>query len=290
MTSFIQPESTSSISVSSAIKQASSSQDFTCHGTSSNSLFTYLVVADGHGYSPTIDYLRNIPWSTFLETDNFMEKIIEDTSKLYPLKGGSTLSIAIIYLENKDSPNRVDCYWIGDSSIKVYENENLIFKSKDHDRDNKEEIKRVSECCNMRGIQREGVWDIKVIDDKNIVSIPSAIFDFGEGGRINFTHSLGHGGKTGNHYAHETIMLDSEKTYKTVLGSDGFWMMTHDGDIDTIANKDVDSEALVTLAHKRWNQEWVHDNTQEKIAGMKFPRGNIDDICVASALIKLLSL
>ena len=58
-----------------------------------------------------------------------MEKIKINTTNI-----GSTLSVSKIFS---------DCivnYWVGDSTIKIYKNSEVLWKSKDHDYNNKEQI------------------------------------------------------------------------------------------------------------------------------------------------------
>lgn len=275
------------------VKQAGSKQDFAICGETVTNKYKFVAVCDGHGTSHTINYLRSVAWGTLLEMQDFIPSLMTEINSLMTSYGssktradGSTLSVARIDKNNE----YIECYWIGDSSIRVFANNTQIFKSKDHNRDNKEEVTRVSEECNMRGIQHENIWDIKVVTPTLIKSVPGALFDFGNGDRINFTHSLGHSGKTGSHYGYEKLIIDPTKTYKVVVGTDGFWDMTCDSDIEMIADSAMESEHLIKFANLRWRQEWIHDNTTIKRPGIKFPESNIDDIAVATLLIKPLVL
>ena len=274
---------------SQAIKQGMSRQDFAKHGKTVTEKNTFLVVCDGHGSSQTIDYLRCVDWETILEDPDFIQKLMlginKTTAGVGKRNDGSTLSVVTII---EDS---LHCYWVGDSSIKIFEDGKLVFISKNHDRYNRAEIKRISENCNMRGIERENIWDIELVDDKNIKSVPAALFDFGAGHRINMTHALGHEGRTGSHIGYTNFLAtDPTKTYKVVVASDGFWDMTYPGDNDYIGHSDNEAKELVAFADSRWRQEWIHDNTLRRIPGVKFPEQNIDDIAVATALIKPLIL
>lgn len=271
------------------VKQSYSKQDFTICGETATSKYKFIVVCDGHGTSHTINYLRAVDWETLLDNQEFIPSLIKDINNLMTPYGsyktradGSTLSVVRI----SESDEYMECYWIGDSSICVFADGKEIFKSKDHNRDNKEEVRRVSEECNMRGIQYDNLWDIEVVTPILIKSVPATLFDFGGGDKINFTHSLGHCGKTGSHYGYEKLLIDPTKIYKIVVGSDGFWDMTCETDKDMIADNSMESEHLVQFANQRWRQEWIHDNTVVKTQGIKFPESNIDDIAVATALIK----
>ncbi len=215
------------------IKQASSAQDFATSGVSASGKYRFCVVADGHGArSKTIDYLRGTPWDKMIDMEGFMEKIIVDTNQLSMRGEGSTLSVARITDHRVISgghgdcavePGKIELFYIGDSSIKVYRDGKNIYKSTDHDRNNRDEIKRISETCNMRGIKRDNIWDVEVVDDTTIKSVPSALFDFGNLDRINFTNSLGHEGATKPHFTHDVVTIEPTVDYKVVVGTDGFW-------------------------------------------------------------------
>ena len=144
------------------ILQARSKQDFATHGETIAGTAKYIVVCDGHGKSLIINYLRSVDWKTLLEDPKFIEKLMADIEKIErdnPYEcgnGGSTLSV-VLYTENS-----IHCYWVGDSSIKIFEDGKLVFVSDNHDRHNRAEVKRISETCNMRGIERENVWDIQL--------------------------------------------------------------------------------------------------------------------------------
>jgi len=114
--------------------QSTSRQDFAISGSTRD--FHYLVVADGHGHRlngmliPTL--LKSYDWATLLCNSNFyktdkdargnhISPLFRDIKRLVgPDRGdrlcnqGSTLSIVKIY------PDRFECFWIGDSTIKIY--------------------------------------------------------------------------------------------------------------------------------------------------------------------------
>ena len=278
--------------LTSRIKQATPAQDFAAHGTTLKKKMQFMSVCDGHGSSNTIDHLRQVKWPILLDDDDFVSTLINDINKIqsarapYKIRGdGSTLSVVRI-----NNNKYIECYWVGDSSIKVFENGEEIFKSKDHNYNNKEDIHRISETCNMRGIHYDNIWDIKVIDPTLIKSIPSAIFDFGDNDKISITHSLGHEGKTGSHYGYEKILIDPIKTYKIVVASDGFWDMTCESDHGIISDVLTDATNLVQFADSRWRQKWTHDNTIKHVTNVSFPDSNIDDIAVAVGLFTPLIL
>lgn len=127
-----------------SFKQASSEQDFATSGLSEDGLFKYLVIADTHGrklldrkeYDHQLKNLfQEMDWKTILQNETFFEHIQEEIKKINTLKIGSTLSICKIFAD------RFEIYWVGDSTIKIYNNADEIWRTKDHDNNNEDEKK-----------------------------------------------------------------------------------------------------------------------------------------------------
>ena len=289
------------VTLTSQIIQATTKQDYINVGLTRDGKYRFVVVADGHGRwsTNTIKYLRVVDWAKVISDDTFMEAIIKDINKLNTRGEGSTLSVVrildshIIGGGHGDvgiEDGNIEVFFIGDSTVKIYCNGSQIYRTKDHDRNNNEDVRRIMENCNMRGIERDEIWDIEVMDAETIKSVPGAIFDFGDSDKINFTNSLGHSGKTGSIVGYHKVHMNSNETYKIVAGSDGFWSMTCEADHKFVADEIQDANALANFADARWKQKWKHDNTHQIIHNVTFPKSNIDDLCVAVALIKPLIL
>lgn len=264
-------------------KQATSAQDFATSGLSEDRSFHYLVVADTHGkkkFKNTYDHqLRNLfqkmDWKTILQ-DTFFEHIQEEIKKIDTFRIGSTLSICKIF------EDRFEIYWVGDSTIKIY-NEEEIWRTKDHDSNNEEEKLRLNELSTYIR-QHDGI-DVKVVDKDTIKQFKSPVFYFGDiynPDTINMTHALGHSQYSGDFISHETVLRNSDLSYKIVAGSDGFWQMTSKHDTPFIGSIESTSQQLVGFADKRWKQPWKFIALDEgTFEGIHFPSHNIDDIAVA---------
>lgn len=299
--------------ISSHTIQASSSQDFATTGTYNPSGYTeeesfdFIVVADSHGGNSSgnksfyTDMFKLINWGKLLagrdETAvgiNWQRHIktlttsgnygITDTYRL-----GTTLTIWKIYTD------RFECFWIGDSSSKLYSENEIIFKTKDHDYKNEEEIQRII----SEGGTSKPAWDIQMKDKKTLLSIRSKIIGFGLD-KTNMSRVLGHRGsflkgldsltrvEWFSPFDYQIIPRDSSKSYKIVTGSDGFWQMTCDEDNEFISDITNTSNELALEARRRWEDTWKWDNSVGEIQeSVSLPSSNIDDICVATWSTKL---
>jgi serine/threonine protein phosphatase PrpC len=267
------------------IKQAISEQDFATSELSESGSFHFVVIADTHGktkYGTKYDHrLKNLfqemDWKTVLQDDTFFEDIQEEIKKIDTLRIGSTLSICKIF------EDRFEIYWAGDSTIKIYNNDDEIWRTKDHDKNNENEKLRLKELSTF--IKHRDGKDVEVVDDDTIKQFISPVFYFGdiyEPDTVNMTHALGHNQNTGDFISHETVSRNHELSYKVVAGSDGFWQMTSNQDTPFIASRENTSQTLVEFADKRWKQLWkfisLDEGTHE---GVTFPAHNIDDIAIA---------
>ena len=272
--------STTQPTITSAVKQNISAQDFAFSGSSEN--FDYIGVADEHGkvlnalYPTTI--FKNLIWDTFLQSPTYFQTIIEKTSVFETNGVGSTLCICKIY------DDRFEFSWVGDSTGKLYKNGECIFKTLDHDRNNVSENLRLNDDWDVVvQTEKKGqpIWDIEIVNPTTIKSVKATLYNFRYNNTINFTHALGHAGVTGKHFSTETIPREKDASYKVVCGTDGLWAMVCEEDSEFVGKNETTAENLVELAAKRWRQEWNHDNGSFITKGARFPEHNIDDVGAA---------
>ena len=266
--------------ISHAIKQAKNAQDFATSGTSNNGSFAYLVSADSHsrGFERSFftDLFTKLSWREILQTENFFDLIQTEIKKKNTYQMGSTLSVCKIFAD------RFEVFWVGDSTTKIYKDGVEIWKSKDHDYNNEEEITRIQEINTF--IRFKSANDAIAISPTKIQKVKAKVFYFGDKYKpdtINMTHSLGHNQNTGDFISHEIIPREEDGNYKVVTGSDGFWQVMSDVDSPYIGSKEVDSQTLVNMADQRWHQGWKLDEKGKEWSNIKFPEWNIDDVCVA---------
>jgi serine/threonine protein phosphatase PrpC len=260
-----------------ATKQNTSAQDFSISGECEE--FKYLVVADGHGSSDKkyaiTDMFSGLDWEMLLNENNFhldvkdnnnnytstLYRSLQDLSNNGDLVGygsstlGSTLSIVKIF------PDRFECFYIGDSTIKIYEKTdstyNLVYQSVDHDFNFEEDMDQLmqrSKDNNLlrnhwkksgislnNGVETKNIKAIETVNSTTIMQKQSAYIYFDDGSKINMTRSLGHiPNKEKIEYATEnnlTLSLSQKsmtknvipreqgKTYNVITASDGLWDM-----------------------------------------------------------------
>ncbi len=267
-------------------EQNISKQDFATSGSHTspeNSTFDFVVVADSHGGGPKSSYYTKmfgrINWGEFLGKipisgigwrENLMEKC---NNKENTFRIGTTFSSV------KITPEHFEVTWIGDSSVKIYKDDQLVWKTKDHDYNNTEDIEKHQLTNNF---QMKDTWDIQATSPTVMTSKKSKSFRINFEG-INMTRSLGHTGAFAHLGFDIKKIIREEGDYKVVVASDGFWQVMSEEDTAFICDKENTAEILATTARQRWEQTWEHDNTMGAITkGVIIPSHNWDDVAVAT--------
>jgi|TARA_B110000967_G_C18688916_1_gene461982 serine/threonine protein phosphatase PrpC len=255
---------------------SSKGQDFVAQGKRQNGDLWYLVI-DGHGKNKVIDALRNLDYLNIMEMEEpatIISKKVKELGNTF--RSGATLSIVII------TPTKMDCYWCGDSTIKIWKDNVEIFASKDHNYTNPDEVRRMNEL----GHKSVDDWAISVIDDKTLTMIRAPYYlietvvnDCGQTlhDTLNMTSALGHNGKTGDMISHAEVRLEEGASYDMVAATDGLWDMVHPGDNINMYRDAID---ITDFAKMRWMQEWCY-RFPENPDQMTTMDDQMDDIGVA---------
>ena len=266
-----------------AIEQAIMKQDYVKLG--SNDKFQWIVCSDGHGRLPrckngrkinlVVDLLRSVDWDELLREDNFYALLQKKLAAIDTRGSGATLSVVKIF------PTYFECHWVGDSPITVYSGGKVIWDMKCHKPSNPAEIARLATLKvpypgnKMRKVRFEPDFNVKVLSPKTITMVKSNYIVFGPRDMINMTHALGHSGVTGNFISSARIERRPGQVYKVIAATDGITSMMCEDDEPFLASKEADSDAILTLALKRWCQPWEYDGKMEQ-----FPRSNVDDCAI----------
>ena len=93
-------------------KQSRGDQDFVITGSCDD--YDWIVVCDGHGKRLVSDHIRTLNWKSLIERDTFFEDLGKEIINLGDTaNSGTTFSVVKIYSD------RYECYWVGDSTIKI---------------------------------------------------------------------------------------------------------------------------------------------------------------------------
>ena len=308
MSSFVQ--TSNNILSSHVIQNPFTKQDVAMSGSTAD--FDWILVSDGHGRGLYRHVLRelfiNMDWNSILNDENFYKDIIDENgeyiSTLYrniknatldshynsKLMGvGCTLSVIKIF------PERFECYYIGDSSIKIYEcsseNINMIMKSKDHDFNHSDSEVLKTRKCGLKhpfrqtdiwrdtegGVLTKNTWCPQVLDAKNVTMQPSFYVSFDDGSKINMSRALGHIPScdiiekfknaglelslSQQSLTKNVVPRNPDKKYAVLAATDGLWDMVCDKDDEVLGSfirDEMENAAknIAQFAKSRWFQEW----------------------------------
>jgi len=279
---------TFSVSVTTAIEQLRSGQDYICKGNGKDvftgELFSWVMLNDGHGTDSCINFIRSIPEekkSEIMGTEEPIHTLVQHIEQSAGISiyesSGATAIIVKIYAD------RAICINCGDSQFLVFKNEELIHISKEHNSNNEKEKERII-GLGHRFIPSKG---IKVISETEMIQVYAEYAIFHEKDQLGTTQALGHNSKTG--YAPDTFIVNFEKdsSYRIMLGSDGIFDMTMlDNPNDILKMRTNTSQEICDWIVGRWKQEWI--GIVDGIEQFKFSYSNehMDDVSVSVIEIK----
>ncbi len=277
------------------INQLGKGQDYSCHGFSYDETgdFNFMIVCDGHGsqFDPITNSRKNkiidafqsdydgLDWGDVLkgEKNDINKKLTDYISNL-----GDTTGIGTTFIGVKIYDTHYDVYWIGDSSIWIYENNKRVFVNEKHDYNSPKEMIRIA--VEHKTVPVLDSIDIKKINTNTMSQVPAKYFKFSWRDKISMTHSLGHQCITGNFISHHRVVKKPGNHYKIIASSDGFTDMV-DPDIclldkQLIENNKLSAEDYTKYAAEQWKKEWdVHVPGYAKVK-QSFPTDGYDDIAV----------
>lgn len=251
---------------------------------------TWLVVIDGHGKHRygTLP-AGKIDMITWLRTTFNWEELFKEINPENPI---SELHFAIINEYDctsgigacctiaKVTENKITMWWVGDSTMKVYADKELVAETRKILNTDSDEITRQSEH-NLK-INVEKTHNIKVLNETDLTMVESKYYlvKTSRGvDKVAVIQSLGHDLAYGLSNNKIEVELERGKKYKLVGASDGLWDMISNTESDAamVTDENYDAVALVELASQRWEQEWIYVWNDERTPGQKIP--NPDDIC-----------
>lgn len=239
---------------------------------------SWMVVADGHGVGNVINVLNTLDWNDVMNNDEPIEYVKTLINSMeQTIRDGSTISIV------KISNIGIRMWWIGDSQIRVYKNDEELWRSNNHNGENLKELQKTRE----KNLETELAWELSVLDNEHITLKPSNyiyhIVD-GQKEKLALTRSLGHNGDVCQETETHFIPFDNKSKWKIIAASDGFWDMMCLYDNSFLKDNDYGAEELCKIASQRWSKKWFYvdprDRDNTKIVKQQI-QGSHDDIGVA---------
>ena len=269
----VESTKTDSLRITTALAQATKAQDFVqCGGSRDRA---WMVVADGHGGDHVIDSISRFDFGAILDGENPSELVprlqaVTDTTDSMGLSwrrgGGSTLSV----VEMKD--DTIQITWLGDSQVVVMEDGEEVFRTSPHNAESDRGL--------LGGRATITSWAMSLNSQMEIVPTLSPYVVHGPYDKCNIVRALGHGGLCVNEPGTHVVTRTPGKTYRIVVGSDGFWDMMSPRPDDKRLLAQSDAPALCDLAIRRWQQEWPY-RTTEGVSQQRFEERDWDDIAIA---------
>jgi len=265
-------------------RSLSKGQDFVAFGKEKD--YDWVVLLDGHGTNSFINLMRVQNWREIMATEDPCETlltIIKNKRYNYGANSGSTLLMMRAYADY------IETVSIGDSKVIIYKNEEVVYKSTEHNTKNPLEIERLKQRVESGCVEFDRCKNpiaLVVSATKMVPCFPDYV-RFENGTYIAPTQALGHNDITG--YAPEKRRENYERgeRVRCILASDGYSEM-HLFESECEEEKEKDEKELLELkaeelaekAEKRWRQAWDwHWDEKNPEVFIKTEYGsNMDDV------------
>lgn len=226
----------SSLNISSASNK-NNNQDRVMSGFCIEKKLDWLIICDGHGSNDVVDFLDmiliddiicrcNSPVMFIQEIQKQLKNIDTGYSKF---KKASGACITVLYASDK----LIEIAWLGDCKAIVIKDNEIIYKTKDHNVSTDEEA--VNFLKKNKSIYFENLGPKIVVNKKMIIELKEnkyVIYNhkkdiYGNNIRLDacmLTRALGHAGRTFEKIESTCIPRETGK-YRVFIATDGFWDM-----------------------------------------------------------------
>jgi len=264
------------ISVDLCVRGLAKNQDVAFNGKSElkGELFDYGIILDGHGSDEFISFMRKMDWLSIVSCDDPWEMIHPILIENCYLKGGSTLIIMRAFA------TRIDVLSVGDSSILIHKNSDLVYMNEKHTHSNSREQERLKSNPQYRGLKKPFNY-IPIIRNSHEMQAKRGYYNyFGEDfdprqNQIAMTQALGHKNITGYDPERHIEYFEDTDDINIVMGSDGLFDMLllektvnktpelNPSELEDIQKDYIDiltmsASELVEKAEKRWKKDWIY--------------------------------
>jgi serine/threonine protein phosphatase PrpC len=242
----------------------------------------FIELYDGHGPSWVINKIKEMQIFTQELISSFPDTMEEEIQKEIMnqsmaeekfkvndmFKSGTTFSLVHMSLGVEGAGHRLICRNTGDSTILLFKNRILVYKSPDHNCYNEKEMLRLKGKGSIKETNKPFI-----LSPTSIIMKKSLFFSFDNNSSINLapTQSLGHLGKTGLDPSVFCLEFNDSDEIKAVIASDGVWDMINfedSQDIQFILNENAND--IVDFAEGRWTQAWDLESTKDGITGRTY--------------------
>ncbi len=232
-----------------------SQQDFVWQIIQDNKI--YAIVADGHGNSTVVNWLRS-KHDTYLysvcnsaEPTKTLEADLENEVNTYD--SGACISII-----RTNMTNHIEVFWIGDTMTQVYMNGDKVAQTESHTWEVESEFHRK---LDQGGVFKKEMMLTRLPEITNNPHMTMAEgfrcdhtpSDYRGCDNLQMTRCAGHCGVTGYNYGHLEVCFTPDDDIKIITASDGVWDVIHEN--ESLAEIITASE-LVDFAAKRWCGNW----------------------------------
>jgi len=246
------------------------------------------VVFDGHGDNFFIDQLRAIDLPSHFLKENPAESIQTAVDELQrklnisyeiALKSGATMSCVTIKKNSNKRIYRIECCWLGDSPIFIYNDGELFFESETHRYCKEGEVERLRKM-NILSVQHETISlpNFDILDKDTMVEVKKNYICLRGNYCLEFTRSLGHKRIIGIVPEIHSFDFPIDSSIRIVLCTDGITDMlntyTIPEDRELLAREPASK--IVEYAVERWTKEW-NMQTAEETTIERFNQNEIDD-------------
>jgi serine/threonine protein phosphatase PrpC len=250
-----------------AERQIGSGQDYAMCGEVEHLQMRFAFVADGHGSSKCIDFIRSLDPATIAshpDPPSYVFYQMQDIGDTY--HSGFAFTFARVF--NRESGALIQVWNVGDAETHVHVNKELVYQTPAHNFTNEDEIKRTKPFI-------ETIHPVTApfpVSDREVelVLSPEGLFKTGE--TLVLSMAYGHNNMTGFEPSFWEQEVPHADKIHIVCGSDGFFDML-------VTDLHHPVEVLANQAAERWAQQWSYFDGKRQC--MTNYGGGYDDVAVA---------
>ncbi len=289
------------------VRQLGSRQDLAFCGKDDTHGTEWMCIMDGHGCLPdgsnsVIEEANTFDWSKLGDKTRNIQEIVDEFNSNPRVSGPRTAGIGITLSIVRAIPGlgktSLEIGSIGDSSIIVSYAKSSTPLFINEPRYTGGYL--IHPTMKSR-VTKEEAATFEIVDDDKAVSVTDCYFYFmppnslctlmDEMEAVNMPGAIGHRNHCYHNLNMKNLEIDNNVQVIARACTDGFWNISHPGDIERyLSDPESSSESLTGLALKRWNKCWNY-NPNITGSGTNFAiqpfasLGSPDDVAVGTMII-----